>query len=173
MPVTLDTSQNPAILPLKPWLSHWQSDLATNLIDVDWEYECGYYEGGVNRENSETKYQPGSSELRDEWESDSESLNELSGNIGYFAGWMHIGSVLRFFFFHLHTFSSCWTVTSPLPHFIVSIDCAVCFIIMLFTYTCLLFVSRCMYFIHATYMFTFYLFITCHASMAHSYINCL
>ena len=80
-------------------------------------------------------------------------------------------SVTIFLLSHLHMSSSHQTVASPLPHFIISIDSAVCFTIMLFTYTCLPFVFWCMYFIHATYMFFFYLSITCHASMAYSYIN--
>ena len=80
-------------------------------------------------------------------------------------------SVTIFLLSHLHMSSSRQTVASPLPHPIVSIDSAVCFTIMLFTYTCLPFVFRRMYFIHATYMFTFYLSITCHASMVYLYIN--
>jgi hypothetical protein len=52
-------------------------DLATNPIDVDWEYDCGY-EGGVNRDDSETEYQPGTSS--EDSESDAESLDELSGD---------------------------------------------------------------------------------------------
>ena len=79
--------------------------------------------------------------------------------------------VTIFLLSYLHTFSSCWTVASPPPHFIVSINCAVCFTIMLSTYTCLPFVFQRMHFIHATYMLTFYLSITCHASMAYLYIN--
>ena len=71
----------------------------------------------------------------------------------------------------LHMSSSRRTVTSPPAHFLISIGCAVCFITMLFTFTCLPSVFRRMYFIHATYMFTFYLSITCHASMAYLYIN--
>ena len=54
-------------------------DLATNPIDVDWEYES-VYERSINRENSETEYKPRSSESSDEQESDSESLDELSGD---------------------------------------------------------------------------------------------
>ena len=81
------------------------------------------------------------------------------------------GSCYDFSSVYLHTFSTCRTVALPHPHSITSIDSAVCFTIMLFTYTCLPFVLRRMYFIHATYMFTFYLSITCHASMAYSYIN--
>ena len=73
--------------------------------------------------------------------------------------------------FHLRTFSSCRTVVSLHPNSTTLIDRAVCFTTMLFTYTCLPFVFRCMYFIHATYMLIFYLFITCHASMAYLYIN--
>ena len=81
------------------------------------------------------------------------------------------GNVMIFLLFHFHMFSSCRTVSLPPPLFIVSIDFAVCFITMLFTFTCLLLAFRRMYSIHATYMFTFYLFITCHASMANLYLN--
>jgi hypothetical protein len=42
---------------------------------VDLEYDCGY-EGGVNRDDSETEYQPGTSSE----ESDAESLDEPSGD---------------------------------------------------------------------------------------------
>lgn len=52
-------------------------DLAAVAIDVDWEYDCGY-EGGVNREDSDTEYQPGSSSDDSQW--DAESLDELSGD---------------------------------------------------------------------------------------------
>jgi hypothetical protein len=52
-------------------------DLATDPIDVDWQYNCGY-NGGVNREDSETEYQPGTSS--DESESGAESLDDLSGD---------------------------------------------------------------------------------------------
>lgn len=45
--------------------------------DLDWEYDCGY-EGGVNREDSDTEYQPGSSSDDSQW--DAESLDELSGD---------------------------------------------------------------------------------------------
>ena len=69
--------------------------------------------------------------------------------------------VTIFLLFHLHMSSSRWTVASPSFHFVVSIDSAVCFTFMLFTFTCLLLAFRRMYFIHATYMFTFYLSITC------------
>jgi hypothetical protein len=51
--------------------------LAAITIDVDWEYDCGY-EGGVNRDDSNTKYQPGSSSDDSQW--DAESLHELSGD---------------------------------------------------------------------------------------------
>ena len=81
------------------------------------------------------------------------------------------GNVTIFLLVYRHMFSSCRTVTSPYPHFIILINSAVCFTPMLFTFTCLPFVLRRMYFIHATYMFSFYLLITCHASMACSYIN--
>ena len=53
-------------------------NLTTNIdgIDVDWESDCGY-EGGVNRKDSETEYQPES----DDSESDyADSLDELSGD---------------------------------------------------------------------------------------------
>ena len=40
------------------------SNLTTDVIDVDWEYECGY-EGGVNRKDSETEYQSESDEESD------------------------------------------------------------------------------------------------------------
>lgn len=33
-----------------------------DVIDVDWESDCGY-EGGVNRKDSETEYQPESDDL--------------------------------------------------------------------------------------------------------------
>ena len=46
-------------------------------IDLDCGYDCGY-EGGVNREDSDTEYQPGSSSDDSQW--DGESLDELSGN---------------------------------------------------------------------------------------------
>lgn len=51
-------------------------DLASNPIDVDWEWDCGY-NGGVNREDSETEYRPGTSSNE---ESDGESLDEFSGD---------------------------------------------------------------------------------------------
>ena len=79
--------------------------------------------------------------------------------------------LLRFFFFSSADVSSCRTVVSLHPYSTTLINSAVCFITMLFTFTCLLLAFRRMYFIHATYMFIFYLFITCHASMAYSYIN--
>ena len=63
--------------------------------------------------------------------------------------------VTIFLLFHLHMSSSRRTVASPPFHFIVSIDSAVCFASMLFTFTCLLLAFRRMYFIHATYMFSF------------------
>ena len=75
--------------------------------------------------------------------------------------------------FHQRASSSCRTVVSLHPCSTTLIDYAVCFIIIPFTYTCLPFVFRRMYFIHATYMPIFYLLITCHASMACLYINCL
>jgi hypothetical protein len=54
-------------------------DLATNPINVDWEYDCGY-EGGVSREDSETECQPGI--LSNEPETDTESSdNELEWNL--------------------------------------------------------------------------------------------
>ena len=65
--------------------------------------------------------------------------------------------VTIFLLSHLHTFSSHRTVASPPPHFIVSIDSAVCFTIMLFTYTCLLFVFRRMHFIHAYLLLIYYM----------------
>src|ERR1700737_2826390 len=52
-------------------------DLAAITNDVDWEYDCGY-EGGVNREISDTEYQSGSSSDDSQW--DAESLDELSGD---------------------------------------------------------------------------------------------
>ena len=52
-------------------------DLATDPIDVDWQYDCGY-NGGVNREDSKTEYQPRTSS--DESESDAKSLDDLSGD---------------------------------------------------------------------------------------------
>ena len=54
-------------------------NLTTNIdvIDVDWEYDCGY-EGGVNRKDSETEYQPESDDS--ESDLDAESLDELSGD---------------------------------------------------------------------------------------------
>ena len=52
-------------------------DLAAITNYVDWEYDCGY-EGGVNREDSDTEYQPGSSSDDSQW--DAESLDELSGD---------------------------------------------------------------------------------------------
>ena len=59
--------------------------------------------------------------------------------------------------FHQCASSSCRTVVSLHPCSTTLIDYAVCFIIMPFTYTCLPFVFRRMYFIHATYMPTFLL----------------
>ena len=52
---------------------HRFSDLATHPVDVDWEYDCGY-EGGINRDNSETEYQPAISS--DEPETDAESSDD-------------------------------------------------------------------------------------------------
>ena len=49
--------------------------MAAITIDLDWEYDCGY-EGGVNREDSETEYQPGSSSDDSQW--DGESIDDLS-----------------------------------------------------------------------------------------------
>ena len=84
-----------------------------------------------------------------------------------------IGICYDFSSFHQRASSSCRTVVSLHPCSTTLIDSAVCFIITPFTYTCLPFVFRRMYFIHAISMPIFYLLITCHASMAHSYINCL
>ena len=44
---------------------------------MDWEYNCGY-EGGVNREDSDTEYRPRSSSDNSQW--DVEILDELSGD---------------------------------------------------------------------------------------------
>lgn len=53
-------------------------DLALIIIDADqWESDCGY-EGGVNKEVSDTEYQPGSSS--DEGSLDAESLDDPSGD---------------------------------------------------------------------------------------------
>ena len=54
-------------------------DLVTDnwyVIDVDWESDCGY-EGGVNRKDSETEYQPESDNSGTDY---AESLDELSGD---------------------------------------------------------------------------------------------
>ena len=82
MPKPTNTSQNLALL--KPSQNHWQrlplmalNYLAAITIGVDWEYDCGY-EGDVNREDSDTEYQPGSSSDDSQW--DAESLDELSGD---------------------------------------------------------------------------------------------
>ena len=52
--------------------------LAAIIIDVDWEYDCGY-KGSVNREYSDTEDQPGSSSDDSQW--DAESLDELSDKL--------------------------------------------------------------------------------------------
>jgi hypothetical protein len=75
---SIETStENIPELPAAKTSIHRSGDLATNPINIDWEYDCGY-EGGVNREDSETEYQPGSSESSDA--RDIESLDELSGD---------------------------------------------------------------------------------------------
>ncbi|KAF8235580.1 hypothetical protein L208DRAFT_1376443 [Tricholoma matsutake] len=52
------------------------ADIDINVIDVDWESDCGY-EGGVSRKDSETEYQPESEDSETDYD---ESLDELSGD---------------------------------------------------------------------------------------------
>lgn len=52
------------------------TDIDIDVIDVDWESDCGY-EGGVSRKDSETEYQPESDDSETDYD---ESLDELSGD---------------------------------------------------------------------------------------------
>ena len=89
------------------------------------------------------------------------SLGSLTGR----RGWCY-----NFLSVHLHMSSSHRTLASRFHHVFTFIILQH-FITMFFVYTCSPLVFRRMYFIHATYMLDSYLLITCHASMAHLYIN--